>query len=98
MRTLRITAKIVEALLDDEAKSTTEILDYVNQNTRHGATMGQVSNILSKSPAFLDAGVTTVKGLLGNAYENKMWIFVGLGDDVFTKDLSLNDDGSVGWR
>ena len=64
MRTRVITAKIVESLLksDDEPLTTTAILDYVNDNSRHGATMGQVANILSKSPSFMDAGAVKVQG------------------------------------
>ena len=100
MRTRVITAKIVESLLknDHEPLTTTAILEYVNSNSRHGATMGQVSNILSKSPSFIDSGATMVQGLISGSYENKLWTFGGLQGDVFTKDLSINDDGSVSWR
>ena len=99
MRARVITAKIVESLLksDDEPLTTTAILDYVNDNSRHGATMGQVANILSKSPSFMDAGAVKVQGVTGS-YDNRLWIFVGLQGDVFTKDLSLNPDNSVNWR
>jgi len=99
MRTRVITAKIVESLLknDDEPLTTTAILDYVNDNSRHGATMGQIANILSKSPSFMDLGAVKVQGVAGS-YDNRLWIFVGLQGDVFTKDLSLNPDNSVNWR
>jgi len=99
MRTRVITAKIIESLLknDDEPLTTTAILDYVNDNSRNGATMGQVANILAKSPSFMDAGAVKVQGVNGS-YDNRLWIFVGLQGDVFTKDLSLNPDNSVNWR
>lgn len=51
--TQRIREKIVSYMREKGEGTTADILEYVNENSRHGTTMNQLGNILAKSKVFV---------------------------------------------
>lgn len=52
-KTQRVRKKIISYMKEKGEVTTTEIFDYLNDNMRHGTTMGQLGNILGKSSIFI---------------------------------------------
>lgn len=76
MKTVRLAGVISTHLKETDCPLTTrQILDHVNTRMRHGSTMHQLSNVLSKRPEFIQFGHTQVSGMLSRAgYEMMTWV------------------------
>ena len=51
---------------------TSEIYEWMNDNTRNGIIMTQLVNVMSKGP-FIDVGSTRVESMMGGSYSVKIW-------------------------
>lgn len=75
MRTTRLRIKVYE-YLKIKPKSTSDILDYINENTKHGTTTHVLGNILGKDARFKKVGTTQVTASLSRdkmSYEVAIW-------------------------
>jgi len=54
------TRKIIECLKEYGEASSHEVYAYVKNNTRHGATMQQIGNLLSKNKQIVKTGMTRI--------------------------------------
>ena len=76
MRTRRIRALIGKLLTErDHPMSFREILDWCNQNTKHGMTAQGLGNVLSKNPEFIECDRVMVKGTTSGRYSQSVWIY-----------------------
>jgi len=73
MRTARLRQKIKKFLFERGEASSTEIAEYVNSTMRHGTTMQQLGNILSKDRHIMKVGSTIKAGALSGRYEMCVW-------------------------
>lgn len=60
MKTTRIIERIKE-FLAERPRSTREIVDHINETTRHGTSMNQAVNVLAKNKVFERVGHTTIR-------------------------------------
>ena len=51
---------------------TSEIYEWMNDNTRNGIIMTQLVNVMAKGP-FIDVGSTRIKSMMGGSYSVKIW-------------------------
>jgi len=51
---------------------TSEIYEWLNDNTRNGIMLSQLVNVMAKG-RFIDIGTTRVKGIVGSSYPVKIW-------------------------
>jgi len=72
MKTQRIREK-VKKYLEDGAKSTIEILDYINDNSRHGTTCQQLGNVLSKDRDIVKVGLVKRGAITSGTYNICEW-------------------------
>ena len=85
-RTKRLRRKIIKYLEQVGQASSTEIFEYLNNNSYGGTTSQQVGNILAQDPRFRVIGTTKNTSLEGSGYlpgVAKSW-------DVLLYDLSLD--------
>tara|TARA_B100000686_G_C16409957_1_gene771697 strand:- start:476 stop:718 length:243 start_codon:yes stop_codon:yes gene_type:complete len=73
MKTTRIRQKIRGFLEEHGPQSTSNILDFINSEMRHGTTSQQLGNVLSKDKHFKKVGTTMKNGILSGSYEICMW-------------------------
>jgi len=80
MKTIRIVVWIEKCL--SEAKydgietgqaSTGQILEWINDNTRHGTTPHALGNVLSKNPKFEKCGNIKVGAFVSGHYQQALW-------------------------
>ena len=70
----KITRKIHEVVRGSADGVTTQgILDFVNDNTKHGTTMNELSPLLSQDRSIHKAGTTTVARLNGCKTKQCIW-------------------------
>jgi len=72
LKTVRIRGKIKE-FLKDESKNTIEILDYLNNHFRHGTSIWQLINVLSKDKDITKVGNVSRKGIVSGTYNICEW-------------------------
>jgi hypothetical protein len=72
LKTTRIRNK-VKAYLEGRPRSTSEIRDYINTNTRYGTSNHQLINVLAKNKDFVKVGRTELRGLNGDKQRNDVW-------------------------
>lgn len=72
MRTTEIRGKIKE-FLDENPRSTPEILEYINSVTRHGTTSQQLGNVLSKDRDIIKLGYVMRAGIAKGRYKVCHW-------------------------
>ena len=73
MRTSRLRQRIKKYLLENGQANTTEISEYVNSTMRHGCTMQQLGNVLSKDKDITKVGTIRKAGSLSGRYEMCIW-------------------------
>ena len=59
-RTARIRSRIIECLTEYGTANSQEVYAYVKEKMRHGATMNQIGNLLSKDKRIVKTGMTRV--------------------------------------
>ena len=73
MASIMLKKKIVK-FLEDGKKTTTEILCHLNDTSRHGTTMNQLGNILSKTTDIKKIGMARIgKPMSPGSHENAVW-------------------------
>lgn len=82
MKTQRIREKIKE-YLKESPLSTIEILDKINNSSRHGTTCQQLGNVLSKDRDIIKIGHVKRGGIVSGTYNICEW---ALKDGSFSFD------------
>jgi hypothetical protein len=72
VKTTRIRKKIKE-YLNGNPRSTSEIMEYINNVSRHGTTSQQLGNVLSKDPEIVKVGYVQRAGVRYGAYKVCQW-------------------------
>ena len=72
MKTTRIRNK-VKTYLAQQPRSTTEILEFINTNSRHGTTSQQLGNVLSKDKEIIKIGYVQRAGVRYGCYKVCQW-------------------------
>jgi len=72
LKTQRIREKI-KRYLEGGAKSTIEILDMINNSSRHGTTCQQLGNVLSKDRDIVKIGHVKRGGIVSGTYNICEW-------------------------
>ncbi len=72
MKTTRIREKVKKYLLEGP-KSTIEILDMINNSSRHGTTCHQLGNVLSKDRDIVKIGHVKRGGIVSGTYNICEW-------------------------
>ena len=72
-RTARIKQKIIQCLTEYGEASSQEVYAYVKTSMRHGATMNQISNLLSKDKRIEKTGMTSVGRVTMESYQVATW-------------------------
>ena len=75
MKTMRIRAR-VKQYLSNGPKTTTEILEHINETTRHGTTTQQLGNVLSKDKDITKVGYVNRAGVRYGHYKVCQWDLV----------------------
>jgi hypothetical protein len=57
--------------------TTQQIFQHVNANTKHGAVMNQLANILAKAPEFMKIGTERHDGFTGTTNTVCRWALSG---------------------
>ncbi len=78
MKTQRIREK-VKRYLEKGPKSTIEILDMINNSSRHGTTCQQLGNVLSKDRDIVKIGHVKRDGTVSGTYNICEWALKGNG-------------------
>ena len=74
MKTKRLRKHIATYLRENGAMSTTQIRDFLNKRTRHGTTMNQLGNVLSKCKEFRKLEEpATVASVTDSGYKVCVW-------------------------
>ncbi len=73
MRTARLRQNVKKYLLENGQANSTEISEYVNSTMRHGCTMQQLGNVLSKDKDIAKVGTIRKAGALSGRYEMCIW-------------------------
>tara|TARA_R110002012_G_scaffold62914_1_gene165482 strand:- start:19057 stop:19530 length:474 start_codon:yes stop_codon:yes gene_type:complete len=73
MPSTRLRIKIKKYLLEHGEANTTEISEYVNSTMRHGCTMQQLGNVLSKDKDIAKVGTIFKAGHISGRYELCTW-------------------------
>ncbi len=82
MKTQRIREK-VKKMLEERPMSTIEILDRINNSSRHGTTCQQLGNVLSKDRDIVKIGHVKRGGIVSGTYNICEW---ALKDGSFVYD------------
>jgi hypothetical protein len=82
LKTQRIREK-VKKYLEEGPKSTIEILDMINNSSRHGTTCQQLGNVLSKDRDIVKIGHVKRGGIVSGTYNICEW---ALKDGSFVFD------------
>lgn len=72
MKTQRIREKVYK-YLESGSKSTIEILDMINNSSRHGTTCQQLGNVLSKDRNIVKIGHVKRGGIVSGTYNICEW-------------------------
>ena len=72
MKTTRIKQKLAKAL-PGRVASTTQIVNYLNNTMKHGTTMQQMGNVLSKHGEVVSLGKSMKAGVRYGAYREQLW-------------------------
>ncbi len=73
-RHVRILQKIVNLLHDSGPKNTRQILEHINETSRHGTHPAELGNLLSKYKYFKKGPMARVYGVLSGGYEICTWM------------------------
>jgi hypothetical protein len=73
MGTYLIRQKIAKILEENGEMSFSKIQDFVNENTRHGTTPSQLSNILARDGRFFNSGYERKESALSGEYNITLW-------------------------
>ena len=76
-RTLRLRTEIEAYLSNVGEANTTDILDYVNQRFRWGATMNQLGNVLARDRRFVKVGFDEGTDIGGFRMRVCVWSIAG---------------------
>ena len=72
-RTARVRQKIIKCLTEYGEANSLEVYAYIKKETRHGATMQQIGNLLSKDKRIEKTGMTRVGGVTYESYKVATW-------------------------
>lgn len=73
MRTARLRQNVKKYLLENGQANSTEISEHINSTMRHGCTMQQLGNVLSKDKDIAKVGITRKTGALTGRYDLCIW-------------------------
>jgi hypothetical protein len=76
LKTARIRIE-VKKFLTEGIKNSLEILDHINKKFRHGSTMQQLGNVLSKDRDIVKVGITFRAGITNGKYKICEWALKG---------------------
>lgn len=94
MKTARI-RKLVREYLATGEKMTTEILGYINENSRHGSSTNQLGNVLSGSKEFKKTGRDKFGGMRrGSYYYVDKWGLTFEGRKAFAMEVTPSNNGN----
>ena len=65
--------KIIAAKQNDGDMNTTQIKEYINDNSRNGIQSHALCNILSKNPIFVKKGEERTRYMVGSSYKVTIW-------------------------
>ena len=71
-RHVKLLKLIVKTLEENGPMCTPSILELVNSTTRHGTTMNELGNVLSKNKEIQEFGTTWTRSLMGSRYEVRL--------------------------
>ena len=63
----------LEKVLQEGNKNSSELLDMINENFRHGTTSQILGNLLAKDPRFAKVGTEKTAGILSGHYDVVVW-------------------------
>ena len=89
MKTTLIKRKVHRLLCDQIPRSTTQIMEHINEITRHGTTSQQLGNVLAKDKHIIKAGRVQQGGVRYGTYAVNSWVMAAPFAEQMRKELGV---------